>query len=181
MLNGTNLIDGAWVDSDHHSASADLEGQSFAQATAAQVDTAAQAARRDFRAYAGQPRQARAAFLRRIAQEIDARHLGHADVRILLVDQVKEVAVIDLAWRDRGLARLARAGWCGLAREARNDWWRQLQQLVALVGAHTAPRAPRPSPVGRRRCLAPGSPPAPSPAASPCLSVTTCGEGESGR
>lgn len=72
MLNGTNLIDGAWVDSDHRSASADLEGQSFAQATAAQVDKAARAARRDFRAYAGQPRQARAAFLRRIAQEIDA-------------------------------------------------------------------------------------------------------------
>ena len=34
-------------------------------------------------------------------------------------------------------------GWCRLAREALDGRWGQLQQLVALVGAHTSPRAPR--------------------------------------
>ncbi|MDB6178424.1 aldehyde dehydrogenase (NADP(+)) [Paracoccus sp. Z330] len=71
MLNGKNLIDGCWVGSDHLLPSADLDGQTFAQATPAQIDEAALAARRDFRAYSGVPRPKRAAFLRQIAQEID--------------------------------------------------------------------------------------------------------------
>lgn len=72
MILGKNLIDGAWVGSDETTASADLGGVAFAQATPEQVDATAQAARRDFRAYAGTTRAARAAFLRACADEIDA-------------------------------------------------------------------------------------------------------------
>lgn len=72
MIRGKNLIDGAWVGSDNSAASPDLEALSFAQATAAQVDEACRAARRDFRRYASTSRQERAAFLRACAEEIDA-------------------------------------------------------------------------------------------------------------
>lgn len=72
MIFGKNLIDGAWVGSDELAASPDLEGQSFAQATSAQVDEACLAARRDFRAYSGTSRADRVAFLRAIAEEMDA-------------------------------------------------------------------------------------------------------------
>ncbi len=68
---GQNLIDGKWVGSNKLRASDDLEGQSFAQATAAQVDEACRAARRDFRAYAGKSRAERATFLRTIAEQMD--------------------------------------------------------------------------------------------------------------
>lgn len=71
MILGQNLIDGTWVGSDNLRASDDLEGQSFAQASAAQVDKACRAARRDFRAYAGKSRSERAAFLRTIADQMD--------------------------------------------------------------------------------------------------------------
>lgn len=71
MIYGKNLIDGAWMGSDEVLVSADLDGQEFAQADAAQVDAAGLAARRDFRAYAGTTRAARATFLRKIADEID--------------------------------------------------------------------------------------------------------------
>ncbi len=71
MILGQNLIDGAWVGSDNLRASDDLDGQSFAQATAAQVDDACRAARRDFRAYSGKSRAERATFLRTIAVQMD--------------------------------------------------------------------------------------------------------------
>lgn len=71
MILGQNLIDGAWVGSDNLRASDDLDGQSFAQATAAQVDDACRAARRDFRAYSGKSRTERATFLRTIAEQMD--------------------------------------------------------------------------------------------------------------
>ncbi|MEX0319902.1 MAG: aldehyde dehydrogenase (NADP(+)) [Ruegeria sp.] len=72
MILGKNLIDGNWVGSDNLRASDDLGGQGFAQATAAQVDEACRAARRDFRAYSGKSRAERATFLRTIADQIDA-------------------------------------------------------------------------------------------------------------
>jgi NADP-dependent aldehyde dehydrogenase len=71
MILGQNLIDGKWVGSDNLRASDDLNGQSFAQATAVQVDEACKAARRDFRAYSGKSRAERAAFLCTIADQID--------------------------------------------------------------------------------------------------------------
>lgn len=71
MILGQNLIDGTWVGSDNLRASDDLEGQNFAQATAAQVDEACRAARRDFRAYSGKSRAERAVFLRTIAEQMD--------------------------------------------------------------------------------------------------------------
>lgn len=71
MIIGKNLIDGAWVDSGRKTTSPDLEGQSFAQATGAQVDDACKAARRDFRAYSSRSRADRAAFLRTIAEQMD--------------------------------------------------------------------------------------------------------------
>lgn len=72
MLHGKNLIEGTWVGSDDALASADLEGQSFAQASVEQVGIACRAARRDFRAYSSTSRTDRAAFLRACADEIDA-------------------------------------------------------------------------------------------------------------
>lgn len=71
MLTGKNLIDGTWQGSDTTRASADLDGVTFAQASAAQVEAACRAARRDFRAYAAVSRKQRAAFLRTIAEQID--------------------------------------------------------------------------------------------------------------
>ncbi|MES0864226.1 aldehyde dehydrogenase (NADP(+)) [Ruegeria sp. SCPT10] len=71
MILGKNLIDGKWVGSDNSRASDDLDGQSFAQATASQVDEACKVARRDFRAYSGKSRAERAAFLRTIAEQMD--------------------------------------------------------------------------------------------------------------
>ncbi len=71
MILGQNLIDGKWVGSDNSRASDDLDGQSFAQATAAQVDEACKAARRDFRTYSGKSRAERAAFLHTIADQMD--------------------------------------------------------------------------------------------------------------
>ena len=71
MLNGKNLIDGAWTGSEKTEVSTDLDGQVFAQASPTQVDQAARAARRDFRAYADKTRAERAVFLRQVAEEID--------------------------------------------------------------------------------------------------------------
>lgn len=71
MILGKNLIDGNWVGSDNLLASDDLGGQGFAQATAAQIDEACRAARRDFRAYSGKSRAERATFLRNIADQMD--------------------------------------------------------------------------------------------------------------
>ncbi len=73
MITGKNLVDGAWVESDATLPSADLEGISFSQATPDQIAAAGEAARRDFRAFARTARADRAAFLRAIAEEIDAR------------------------------------------------------------------------------------------------------------
>ena len=73
MLTGKNLIDGKWVTSDTLEKSEDLGGFGFYQATEAQVDQAAKAARAAFREYAGKTRSERAAFIRTIADEIEAR------------------------------------------------------------------------------------------------------------
>ena len=82
MLTGKNLIDGEWVDSDTRLPSADLEGIKFAQATGEQIDQACKAARRDFRAYSGIPREDRASFLETIANRID--ELGDDITRIAM-------------------------------------------------------------------------------------------------
>lgn len=71
MLTGKNLIDGTWQGSDQLRKSDNLDSQTFAQATAAQVDAACFAARRDFRTYAGVSRAGRGVFLRTIAEQID--------------------------------------------------------------------------------------------------------------
>ena len=80
MLQGKNLLDGAWVGSGETVASVDLASISFAQATLAQVQTACQAARTAFRPYSQTTRATRAAFLNRIADEID-----------LLGDQITDI------------------------------------------------------------------------------------------
>ncbi len=73
MLSGKNLIAGQWVVSETTETSQDLDGFKFYQATEAQVDQAAKSARTAFRDYANRSRAERAAFLRLIASEIDAR------------------------------------------------------------------------------------------------------------
>lgn len=71
MIQGKNLIDGTWTGSDTMLPSVDLEGVSFAQATAEDVDRACKAARAAFRGYSSTSRVDRAQFLRRIAEEMD--------------------------------------------------------------------------------------------------------------
>ena len=80
MLQGKNLIDGVWVGSDEMVVSMDLELTRFAQANLVQVETACQAARAAFHPYSQITRAKRAAFLNRIADELD-----------LLGDQITDI------------------------------------------------------------------------------------------
>ncbi|MCU0830936.1 MAG: aldehyde dehydrogenase (NADP(+)) [Rhizobiaceae bacterium] len=75
MLTGKHLIGGEWIGGDATFASSPALGpaRDFATGTAAHVDAACQAAEAAFPAYAALPRAARAAFLNRIADEIEAR------------------------------------------------------------------------------------------------------------
>ena len=75
MLTGKHLIAGDWVPSDQTFASAPAQGpvHRFAVGTPAHVDAACRAAEAAFPAYAAMSRAARAAFLNRIADEIEAR------------------------------------------------------------------------------------------------------------
>lgn len=71
-LTGKNLINGDWVGAPEVRKSVDLEGVEFAQASVKQVAEAADSARDAFRGYSSLSRTERAAFLRSIANEIDA-------------------------------------------------------------------------------------------------------------
>ncbi len=105
MITGDHLIDGAWQGSDTRLASADLDGAAVAQATAAQIDAACRAARRDFRAYAATSRDARAAFLRAIAEEIDA--LGHEITRTAMAESgLPEARLVGERGRTTGQLRM---------------------------------------------------------------------------
>jgi NADP-dependent aldehyde dehydrogenase len=75
MLNGKHLIAGDWVAgaTQFTSSPATGAGQAFANATPADVDRAVQAAEDAFWSYSALTRDARAAFLDRIADEIEAR------------------------------------------------------------------------------------------------------------
>ena len=75
MLTGNHLIAGEWVGNAQTFASAPAHGPShdFALGTPAHVDAACRAAEAAFPAYSATTRAARAAFLNRIADEIDAR------------------------------------------------------------------------------------------------------------
>ena len=79
-LTGQHLIDGAWTGSDAGRMDSELPGVSIAQVTDAEIDAAARAARRDFRALATTSGARRAALLDAIADEIDAR--GNAITRV---------------------------------------------------------------------------------------------------
>ncbi|WP_135450707.1 aldehyde dehydrogenase (NADP(+)) [Tabrizicola caldifontis] len=75
MLTGKHLIAGDWVGSDQTFASSPAHGPAhdFAVGTPAHVDAACQAAEAAFLPYAARSRADRAAFLNRIADEIEAR------------------------------------------------------------------------------------------------------------
>ena len=75
MLTGKHLIAGQWVGNDETFANEPVEGQPdhFAQGEVAHVDAAAKAAEEAFWSYGYSTRAERAAFLRKIADEIDAR------------------------------------------------------------------------------------------------------------
>ena len=86
MLSGNHLIAGEWVDGGDRFTSqpASGEGASFANAGVAEVDRAVQAAEAAFWSYSALTRAERAAFLERIAEEIEARGAdltatGHAE------------------------------------------------------------------------------------------------------
>lgn len=75
MLSGKNLIDGEWISGDgtFQSLPADGPSHSFSEASEADVDRACQAAEAAFAAYSATSREERAAFLHKIADEIEAR------------------------------------------------------------------------------------------------------------
>ena len=75
MLTGKHLIAGEWVAGDTTFASQPSTGDShsFAVGTAANVDTAVKAGEEAFATFGWSPRTERAAFLRKIAEEIDTR------------------------------------------------------------------------------------------------------------
>ena len=75
MLTGKHLIAGAWVGNDQTFASSPAHGPShpFSVGTPAHVTAACDAAEAAFPAYAAKTRAERAAFLNRIADEIEAR------------------------------------------------------------------------------------------------------------
>ena len=86
MQTGKHLIAGEWVGSDTAFASrpATGEGATFANGGAAEVDRAMRAAEAAFWSYSALPRAVRAAFLDRIADEIERRGpeltaIGHAE------------------------------------------------------------------------------------------------------
>lgn len=105
MITGDHLIDGGWQGSDTRLASAEPDGAAVAQATAAQIDAACRAARRDFRAFAATSRAARAAFLRAIAEEIDAA--GDAISRTAMAESgLPEARLVGERGRTTGQLRL---------------------------------------------------------------------------
>jgi len=75
MLTGKHYIAGQWLETEGRFASQPVDGQAqnFCVGTPALVDQAVSAAEDAFEVYAATPREARAAFLDRIADEIDAR------------------------------------------------------------------------------------------------------------
>ena len=75
MINAKHLIAGDWVTGESTFAGPAVAGAEtqYPNATSALVETAVQAAERDFIAYAATSREDRAAFIHRIADEIDAR------------------------------------------------------------------------------------------------------------
>lgn len=75
MLKGQHFIAGSWIGSDNTFANAPVSGAEdhFAVGTVALVNQAAQAAEEAFTTFATTTRAVRAAFLRAIADEIDAR------------------------------------------------------------------------------------------------------------
>lgn len=75
MLTGRHLIAGTWVMGETTFASSPASGQAhdFSVGSPAHVDAACQAAEAAFWSYSALPREARASFLERIADEIDAR------------------------------------------------------------------------------------------------------------
>ena len=75
MLTGKHLIAGEWVAGDATFTSSPAHGPAhdFSVGTPAHVDAACAAAEAAFPAYSATTRAARAAFLNRIADEIDAR------------------------------------------------------------------------------------------------------------
>lgn len=86
MLHGKHLIAGEWVGGEDRFTSQPASGEaaSFANAGAAEVDRAVRAAEEAFWSYSALTRAARAAFLERIAEEIEARGAdltatGHAE------------------------------------------------------------------------------------------------------
>jgi NADP-dependent aldehyde dehydrogenase len=75
MLTGKHLIAGQWLagDTTFQSSPATGDAHSFAVGTPAHIDAACKAAEAAFPAYSALPREVRAAFLDRIADEIEAR------------------------------------------------------------------------------------------------------------
>ena len=75
MLKGTHLVAGEWIDGDATFTNEPVDGEAdvFASGTVALVDRAAQAAEEAFWVYGYSTRAERAAFLREIANQIDAR------------------------------------------------------------------------------------------------------------
>lgn len=105
MITGEHLIDGAWAGSEASLASVVPGRVPVAQATSDQIDAACRAARRDFRAFAWSSRDARAAFLRAIAEEIEA--LGDAITQTAMIETgLPEARLVGERGRTTGQLRM---------------------------------------------------------------------------
>lgn len=84
MLHGKHLIAGEWIGGVDEFANAPVTGAAdkFAVGLPAHVDSAVQAAEEAYATYASSSRQTRANFLRRIAEEIDARGAEITDIGV---------------------------------------------------------------------------------------------------
>ena len=134
MLTGKHLIAGDWVGSAQTFASSPAHGPShdFAVGTPAHVDAACLAAEAAFPVYAATTRAARAAFLNRIADEIDAR--GAAITEIGTQETGLPVARLE-GERGRTTAQLRL-----FAAHILKDGWLDRRHDAALPDRQPAPR-----------------------------------------
>lgn len=130
MLTGHHYINGAWQGSDEQLEAPDSPLEAVHQASAAQIDAAAKAARAAFRSYSGTSPEQRAAFLEAIAEEID--RLG---------DEITEVAT-----QETGLPEARLVG-------ERGRTTGQLRLFAELIRSETFPETRRDSALPDRQPL----------------------------
>ena len=134
MADGKHLINGEWVAGDGTFANAPASGpaRAFARGSAALIAQACAASEAAFPVFAATPRKARAAFLRRIAEEIDAR--GDAITAAACAESaLPEARIVGERGRTTGQLRL-------FADHIEQDAWLDRRHDAALPDRKPLPR-----------------------------------------